>query len=879
MASFTDNPQALTNFNPYVAQLPVEAMVKVGMEKQKQYDEGIQKIQTNIDNIAGLDVAKDSDRAYLQSKINQLGNDTRIFAMSDFSNAQLVNSVNGMTNSIIKDNNVQNAVASTAKLRKEQQRKEKAIQDGKSSPENEYVFNLQTSAYINSSEVGESFNGQYIEYKDVDKKLRDLHSKLKEADYEVDDPWIRDAKTGKDIYFNPDGTQSLDGSKGGKRQYDQVMLTTKFKGIGAEKILNNFYDSLDETDIRQLGITAQYKYRDKDYKYYQNEIITSYDEKKKIYSDAIVDATVMLATKKLTAEQKTSLEKQILEAKALVYEGGFDKEMQQDLERIDTEGEEVGYKTKIYTQKYLTNLAKDLDNETKSVKYNDNPGFKAIMSVKQFEFDVAKERQREREKAADYAIDLRELALKEEDAATKRKEAKKLQPIVTDTLLETDFTKFSVEDEDLTLAQINQGLDTAKQKLARLLNPNFNAKDPRQVAEAMKAANDVYNEYLNNPNEIDDNTQRELLKEIQGLSNSKNFTSRRIVAAKEAGSGFADAAEKVINKQNGIRIGNTSYTAKELYDFQDETGKYIKQYTVRSGGGNEQRSQMTDDILKKYKGTKKYPIALALYKSYNNKPLSSNEQVITNQIGIINKNTSRDVSSLVKQQKEAESKTLYDLSPTVQGMKIQINSENKNDLSTIEQIIGLKTTQYNELGSLDSEKPDDFTIDKLNAFNESKSKGYTYIKNPDGGATLLLTGGGDNVKIKLSADEFNQWVPEYSYLNPMTPLIKFIQSSKAKTTNTNNTKDASTAQISGYNPLLPGINNSRIAPKVRADIEGSKNNTGNPLTDLFQVRIYYKATGKDWDDKVINSGGYINSMQAQELLSTIGPDTVIKLFK
>ena len=46
MASWTDNPQALTNFNPYVSQLPVEAMVKVGMQKQQQYDEGIQKIQT-----------------------------------------------------------------------------------------------------------------------------------------------------------------------------------------------------------------------------------------------------------------------------------------------------------------------------------------------------------------------------------------------------------------------------------------------------------------------------------------------------------------------------------------------------------------------------------------------------------------------------------------------------------------------------------------------------------------------------------------------------------------------------------------------------------------------------------------------------------------
>ena len=110
MASWTDR---IPTFNPYVAQLPVEAMVQVGMQKQKQYDEGIQKIQTNIDNIAGLDIIRDIDKTYLQSKLNQLGNDIRTVAAGDFSNFQLVNSVNGMTNQISKDRNVLNAISST----------------------------------------------------------------------------------------------------------------------------------------------------------------------------------------------------------------------------------------------------------------------------------------------------------------------------------------------------------------------------------------------------------------------------------------------------------------------------------------------------------------------------------------------------------------------------------------------------------------------------------------------------------------------------------------------------------------------------------------------------------------------------------------------
>jgi hypothetical protein len=40
MASYTDSPQT---FNPYVAQKPVDAMLKVGMYKQQKYEEGYQR--------------------------------------------------------------------------------------------------------------------------------------------------------------------------------------------------------------------------------------------------------------------------------------------------------------------------------------------------------------------------------------------------------------------------------------------------------------------------------------------------------------------------------------------------------------------------------------------------------------------------------------------------------------------------------------------------------------------------------------------------------------------------------------------------------------------------------------------------------------------
>jgi hypothetical protein len=864
-----------------VKQLPLEAMVEVGMYKQQKYDEGIQKIQTNIDNVAGLDVHNDVDKAYLQSKLNQLGNDLRTVAAGDFSNFQLVNSVNGMTSQIARDPNVQNAISSTAYLRKQQARKEKAIQEGKSSPENEWWFNSEVNRYSESTKPGEIFNGQYIEYKDVDKKLRGLAGDLQKAGFDVstDNPWIRD-NAGRDVYFNPDGTRSSDGSKGGTRKYDMVMLTTKIKGIGAEKILNNFYDGLDEGDKRQLNITAQYHYRGSTPITFQNDIIKTYNEKKKIYSDAIVDATVKLATGDYTPEEKTSLQNQITKAKELVYEGGFDKQMNEDMAGVDTEAESTAYKYKIYTQTYLTNLARDLSNESKSIEYKANPGKQAMLEQKKFEFDIQKERQREKEWQAKFKLEVKDDLRKDEEAARKRKEDVTLQPIVSTEKISTDFTKYGIDDLEKDIDLVAVGLTQTTNKLALLLNPN--AKTPQEKKDAVASANTLYETYRRNPYNITDNRQRQLLEQMDNLDNKQYKLLNKKNAANIAGADFRKESEDVINKQPGIKLGEKLYSAKDLFDFQDVSSKFIirNKGRITSMGPSPDDVYMSPNVLKEYKGTKNYPLALALYKSYNNEKLSQGEKLIVNQMQVNRKNTTQQVRELVRQQKEAESKTIYDLSPEFQQMNIQLNPDNKRDMNVVDQIIGLKTKDYNDRGALNSEKPNDFnpaTIATMKA--DGKTPGHTYIKNNDGSATLVITGGEAVQKIPLTATEFRNWAPDYSYVNPMSDVIYSVQSNKNKTTNKASIPDGATARYTGYSPLLPGFNNTKIAPRVRMDIEGSPDNTGNADTDVFQARLYYYNNRKEWKDEVLNSGGYVNATNLQILLSQTGQKTIETLFK
>jgi len=243
MASYTD---IIPQFNPYIQQLPVEAMVSVGMEKQRRYDEGIQKLQTQIDNIAGLDIIRDVDRAYLQSKINELGSNLRGVAAGDFSNFQLVNSVGGMINQVSKDPIVKNAVNSTALYRKEYDMMETARKEGKSSQQNQWDFKSKSANWLYSKDLGKSFNETYTPYIDVDKKflevMKTLHSDLTEQDIAQ--------VTVKSADGTIDTTKTL-----------AAMQRVSRESVSSEKIENALRASLTPDELNQLSINGRYQFR------------------------------------------------------------------------------------------------------------------------------------------------------------------------------------------------------------------------------------------------------------------------------------------------------------------------------------------------------------------------------------------------------------------------------------------------------------------------------------------------------------------------------------------------------------------------------------------------------------------------------------------
>lgn len=294
MASYTD---AISTFNPYVSQIPVDAMVKVGMQKQAQYDQGVQKIQSYIDNVAGMEILNDTDKEYLHSKLNQLGSDLKVVAAGDFSNQQLVNSVGGMASQITRDANIQNAIFSTSNAKKQQAKIDADSKKGKLNQASEYIYNKELQKYMGNKEVGQRFTGQYKpKTSEYDKKILEAIKVLQPKITQQDIAYATDEKTGK---VDPNKILPIMQRYTDKR-VDEGQIRTA---------LNAVLNAEDEDQLRMEGI---FNYRFKNAKDVA-EVVT--EDANKIYKlsqqrlanlenklPGLTDPDEILATKDLIAD-------------------------------------------------------------------------------------------------------------------------------------------------------------------------------------------------------------------------------------------------------------------------------------------------------------------------------------------------------------------------------------------------------------------------------------------------------------------------------------------------------------------------------------------------------------------------------------------------
>ena len=351
MASYTD---AIAQFNPYVQQLPVELMAKVGMQKQAQYDQGVQKIQSYIDNVAGVDVIHEADKQYLHSKLGELGNRLRTVAAGDFSNQQLVNSVTGMTGQIIKDPTIQNAVASTAWYKKQKEELDKAYRDGKSSIANVKDFERQATAWLSKNEAGQRFTGRYSPYIDLGKKwneiIKTVHPNASSEDFAYQN------------YVGADGKFHSD-------KLAAAMTRITKEGVTANQIENAIRSSLTPDDYNQLRIDGAYRFDGVDSEGMKGILATNYQSQlKKLDSveESLKKAINVVAGDPVQLELTTKSLNDITEQRLKLK-----KSYEEDLSLADTNLDSV--KTNLYKEGAIGQAAYSYSWEKKAKELLTNP--------------------------------------------------------------------------------------------------------------------------------------------------------------------------------------------------------------------------------------------------------------------------------------------------------------------------------------------------------------------------------------------------------------------------------------------------------------------------------------------------------------------------
>ena len=885
MASWTDK---MPQFNPYIQQMPVEAMSQVGMHKQQQYNQGLEKIQGQIENVAGLDIYKDLDKQYLDSKLNELGGKLNTVAAGDFSNFQLVNSVGGMTNQIVKDSKIREAVTSTKLVRKGELELEQARKDGKSSIQNEQWWREQeVGAWLNDGKVGSAFRGKYTEYRDMEKKLRDVAKEVHEYDNSIESPFKRDNQ-GNTLYFYKDAkgkrAVTTNPSSGGVPEIDEAILKTRVKGKSAQKILDNFYISLDENDKKQLGIDGWYHYKGVSGEQFKNkiknDIVDTYKVKKKNLSEDIVKLTVELASNEnLTSDQKTLIRTQLNNYQELSKGGGLDKLLEQSLASIDNT-DELSLKQSVYTEKFLTSLASNISYQDMETEYKTNPYQVQLMETKKLEFDYWNARQQQIRDDRKYALEVSKFQLDQtkeaRESAKFYKELSGEQYIWQDAGVSTEGKKLpTIAGLDSGISDAEADINSFKVTNGSLLIPGYSKMTED---EQNKSLDGLLENYLINPKTITDNNQRQLLEEYRAkkIDITRRISDRNYVS-KLSDEKFSPLLKDAFKGLESVQInGKTLYTPQEMSSVMtDLYENFTKTSTSEIGNAPVQiRSVNIEAIEKKYGKTKYAAIAKAYIKKDKGHPLTETEKVILNTSADVTAKSKSKVGSVLSEKNKFESEKIAETMPQYQQVVTALNKEDKDTQRAIETTIGNMYGLYNALGSLDVSKKVNFdpnTITEWRTGKQANDLKYIIRKSADGSNGALIIMNGDKLQEIPLGTSLGKYFPKAGLQNPMDNIKAMVMSNYNKTTNVLGDRSGSPSAAvnsSFTGEQLPLLANSPLAPLVRFDIEGSSKNRGDEF-DVYQLRMYVNDGGV-WKSDIVNKGGFGTLSGIMQMTNEIG---------
>lgn len=173
--SYTDYGQPTLQSSPYTQPIDLNLLGRVLSVKQQQFDQAGQQIQTGINNLGKMDLLRNVDKTYANSKINDLVSQLNSSGSLDLSDQTISSQVESLGSNIYNDPNIVSGLAATASIRSLQAGYQKYKTDPKSnklySQANEWNDMQPVSEYLSNTKLGASYNGSatptpYVPYKD-----------------------------------------------------------------------------------------------------------------------------------------------------------------------------------------------------------------------------------------------------------------------------------------------------------------------------------------------------------------------------------------------------------------------------------------------------------------------------------------------------------------------------------------------------------------------------------------------------------------------------------------------------------------------------------------------------------------------------------------
>ena len=230
----------LRQYSPYVSPYNIDLIKEAMLYKQGKVDANRAAINRQIDYLMGQDLAKEEDREYLQNRVSDtLARVNEMYAGADLSSDGIARHIQSEVSTIL-DDNVINAVAGTAEMRRMQAHLEEIQKDnmGAYSDMNAYVAMKPAMRWLNDGKAGTKLGPlNYTPYTDYNKELNDLMMDIR-------------SKSGATKYFEQ--VKDAEGNPTGD------IIETSRDQMSAEQIAAIAMNGLSDKARRQMQIEAEF---------------------------------------------------------------------------------------------------------------------------------------------------------------------------------------------------------------------------------------------------------------------------------------------------------------------------------------------------------------------------------------------------------------------------------------------------------------------------------------------------------------------------------------------------------------------------------------------------------------------------------------------